>query len=141
MDEQGKVVGSMREMTLIGKRLFGGPEQLNTINYMAGSWSSANFLDASFIGFLPISGEWNWGVEIDGVPCCAVHLFRTRPDFYWGDDERDTLEYATENPWVLMFFGSDNSSYFLRFPTREDALTVMSTMQSACSDNLLYFNS
>ena len=136
------------EIKLYGDRICGGPPQLNLINYMAHSWlrldEKSNIRDGAFIGFLPILGDWtNWGVVISDTPCCAVHLVRTVSGFFWGDDPRDTAENAEANPWVMMFYGNDNSSCFLRFPTREAALAKLGTMKGvdAQAEEMLYYNS
>ncbi len=126
-------------------RLMSKLPTVNLINYMADGFSGGPFQEASFLGFLPITGEYsNWGVEIDGQTHCAVHLFRTIPGFVWGDDPKDTAENAIKNPWVLMFYGSDNSSCMIRFPTRKVAEARIAAMKSVShmgDPDMMYYNS
>lgn len=130
---------------LYGERICGGGYTLNLINYMAETWSRLkNMHEAAFIGFYPLLGNYTtWGVTISDTPCCAVHLMRSEPDFWWGDDHRDNAENSAKNPWILMFYGNDNSSCFLRFPERKDALDWLAAHKGVDfgAEEMLYYNS
>lgn len=80
-----------------------------------------NFADSRFLGWLKVDGVYHWGIELEGEPHVAVHVFKTPTGFFWGDDGLDTLDLAAEKPYVLMFYGSDNSSFFMRFAALEEA--------------------
>jgi hypothetical protein len=126
-------------------RICGGGDTLNLINYMAHTWSRMRDMhEAAFIGFYPLLGQYTtWGVLINDTPCCAVHLMRSNPDWFWGDDPRDTAANSALNPWVLMFYGNDNSSCFLRFPDRKAALAWLGDHQGVDfgSEEMMYYNS
>jgi hypothetical protein len=121
---------------------------LTLINYMARPFGTPERGDQTyFLSFVPINLEednWNWGVEIDGIACCAVHLVGpkgTGEPYWWGDDPRDTEENARANPWVLMFYGSDNSSWFSRYSTKEAALDAFKTLDTVYFHEHLSYNS
>ena len=103
----------------------------NTISYMSTTFSKSSTFDQhAFFGFLPVEGQYTWGVGIDGVDHVAVHVFGTPEGFCWGDDPKDTEEESRRRPWVLMFLGADNSSCFMRFKERETAVRHLSSMST-----------
>lgn len=128
---------------ILQNQITGGPDSIYLINHIAKPWGGPTFQDSLFLGFYPILGKHNWGADINGTPCAAVHLFRPIPGFYWGDDVRDTAEYAERNPWVLMFHGSDNKSCFIRFENRDHALKWIEDHEGVDADagELLFYNS
>src|SRR5207237_8164273 len=91
----------------------------NTINYMSKQWSSPGAgrprrTEFTFRGFLPIPWTWDsWGVILDDKGYAAVHIFEQ--DWHWGDNSGDSEELAKEKPWVVMFYGCDNASFYARF--------------------------
>lgn len=102
---------------------------VNLINYMSSPWPG--FYNHRFLGFVPISGGYDsWGIVLDNIRHCAVHSFKTREGFFWGDDPEDTAKLASEKPWVLMYYGNDNSSFFQRFITEKDAFDMFKTIES-----------
>ncbi len=138
-------------ITLYGDRICGGGDLINMINYMVDGFTDAGrasspFRESKFLGFFPILGQYtNWGVEIDGIRCAAVHLFKTIEGFAWGDDPRDTVENARAKPWVLMFYGTDNYSCFLRFGNRPEALKQLGKLAGIDPEDknlkMLFYNS
>lgn len=113
-----------------------------TINHMSHAFSPPTFLEHQFLGFLQIKGQRTWGVNLGENNYAAVHVFYTMPGFYWNDDPRDTLECATANPCVLMFLGCDNTSYMLRFKTKDAAVAYWSKLTAVeWTDKLLFYNS
>ncbi len=102
----------------------------NLVLYMTEAWTS--FGDShEFLGWKEITPGENWGCAMGGKQFTAVHVFDTstrdfingaKDVFHWGDDPQDTALLAHANPWVLMFYGSDNSSCFSRHPTRQAAI-------------------
>ncbi len=75
----------------------------------------------SFLGFTPIGGDYvAWGVEIDGSHYAATHLFLH--DLQWGDDRYDTEEISMTRPWVVMFLGGGDRSFYRRFETEDEAI-------------------
>lgn len=121
---------------------------LTMLNYMASPFGSPERGDQTyFLSFVPIDMEednWNWGLEIDEIACCAVHLVgpkATGEPFWWGDDPRDIEENARANPWILMFKGSDNSSWFSRYPSKEAALEAFRVLDKVNYRDYLSYNS
>lgn len=114
---------------------------VTSINYMSHGFSS--FEEHQFLGWLLVEGHYTWGIDLDGEPHVAVHLFRTPPGFYWGDGERDTLTLADKKPYVLMYYGCDNSSCFRRFTTSEEALAHHHLTNSVnwSDKELIFYNS
>jgi hypothetical protein len=117
----------------------------DTINHMAESWvRMRNATDAQFLGLYPITGVYTtWGVMLEDEDFAAMHVFKTKEGFYWGDDPADTAEHAERAPWVLMFYGNDNASYFLRFASREDAIewTAKNKSIDPNGPGVMYYNS
>ena len=93
---------------------------VTTLNRMSCLWREVP--THAFLGLVPIGGDYTaWGVDVEGVDYCAVHLFQQ--DFPWGDDEYDTKETASKRPWVVMFLGEGSRSFYRRFVTEEEATT------------------
>ena len=118
----------------------------NLLNYLSEPWPGGRTLVApsQYLGLLPIVGSYqNWGVLLDEEYFAGVHLFQTVPGFFWGDDPADTVEHGTAKPWVLMFYGTDNSSYFTRHATAEAARQWLQDNKAVDSNapGVMYFNS
>lgn len=123
----------------------------NLVLYMTAAWAS--FAGHEFLGWKEIEAGENWGAEMGGKSFAAVHVFDTSSldfkhgaddHFHWGDDPRDTAVYAHANPWVLMFYGSDNSSLFTRHPDYESAIDAFNTQVTPVSfshPELMFYNS
>lgn len=112
------------------------------------SWRQSFPDGYEFMGWRPCDDDYGWGIEMGGKNFCAVHLFDTSTykgpgskPFQWGDDPRDTIENAEANPWVLMFYGIDNTSFFSRHATKEDAVASFNNTHIANRENLLFYNS
>lgn len=120
----------------------------NIVEYMAErSWSRTFPQGYEFLGWKECD-ECGWGVDIGGKNFCAVHVFDTstyagpgKTPFCWGDDPHDTEPNAEANPWVLMFYGSDNSSWFSRHATKEDAIEAFHNTRIAEREHLMFYNS
>jgi hypothetical protein len=75
----------------------------------------------AFLGLTTIGGDYTaWGIEIEGTDHAATHLFLY--DTPWGDDPGDTEEVSVTRPWVLMFLGSEDRSFYRRFETEDEAI-------------------
>ncbi|MFZ3481635.1 hypothetical protein [Sphingomonas sp. 3-13AW] len=92
---------------------------VSTINRVTCQWRE-NATHA-FLGLAEIGGDYTaWGINVEGDYYAAVHLFLY--DVPWGDDPYDTEEVSTTNPWVLMFLGSGDRSFYRRYETEEEAI-------------------
>lgn len=111
---------------------------VSIISYMA----SQGGPDWKFLGFAPIDPIYDsWGVEINGVGYAGMYAFEERSRF--GDDGRETQAMITSKPHVLLFYGSDNSSYFKRFHTRKSLDRFVHDLVEINERkmNLLFYNS
>ena len=97
---------------------------LQTMNYMSSKFGS--FKGSKFLGFIPNTTGSPFGVFYDGADHTACHILYN--DWHWGDDQRETAELAAMNPWILMFLGCDNSSYMIRFETKDEALIYFNSI-------------
>jgi hypothetical protein len=72
-----------------------------------------------------------------------MHVFKPKEGFFWGDDPDDNAENAAKSPWVLMFYGSDNYSCFLRFASRERVTEWIAKNKSidTKASGVLFYNS
>lgn len=121
-----------------------------TIVYMTEAWQC--FHDAEFLGWKEVDPSYTFGTKMGmgGKDFTAVHVFNTGMDrcpgrenepFYWGDDPRDTKEAAIAKPWVLMFYGCDNSSCFQRFTTKEEAVAHYHEVKLVVASDYMFYNS
>ena len=114
---------------------------MNSINYMA------DFLNETrFIGFLPVSEKISyWTLNVDGTYFCALHLFREERNTIFSDDpvsEQKAIDKGKN--WLLVLYGTENTSYAKRFLTEKHALdwinkTKEKGLQSL--DGLFFYNS
>lgn len=65
-----------------------------------------------FLGFL--LDNYGIGVILDHQQFVAVHKMKQNWDW-----DKYTFEESIARPWVLMFQGCDNTSFYLRFETEE----------------------
>lgn len=110
---------------------------VTVISYMANVGK-----DWNFISFVPITGNYtNWGVDINGVNYAAMQW--REMVWTWGDDKRDTEENAKTRPFILLFQGSDNISYYKRFKTMKALTKYVDNMKDIDStdEGLLFYNS
>lgn len=92
---------------------------VSTINRITCQWRENP--THAFLGLTPIGGDYTaWGLFIEGEYYAAVHLFLY--DAPWGDDRYETEEIAITNPWVLMYMGAQDRSFYRRFETEEEAI-------------------
>tara|TARA_B100002019_G_scaffold279802_1_gene282072 strand:- start:721 stop:1101 length:381 start_codon:yes stop_codon:yes gene_type:complete len=114
---------------------------MNSINYMS------NFLkETRFIGFLPVAEKiGHWTLNVDGTYFCALHLFREERITVFSDDtvaEQKAINKGKN--WLLVLYGTDNTSYAKRFLTEKYAVdwinkTKEKGLQSL--DGLFFYNS
>lgn len=116
-------------------------DTLNIVNYM----SQFQRDDFDFLGFIKLHENWgyNWGSTLDNCQVVAVHLSRdrvTRP--ICDDSERELNDIKKQKYWVLMFYGSDNTSYAKRFKTEKAAMEYFQKNDKLTrSEGLIYYNS
>jgi hypothetical protein len=117
----------------------------NTLNYISQQWPRGKLVgQPQYLGLVPIVGKYqNWGVQLEGEYFAAAHLFQTAPGFCWGDDPADTAEHADAKPWVLMFYGTDNASYFTRHATSFAAHQWLQNAKTIdyAAPGVMYYNS
>lgn len=107
-------------------RVFPQYDTVTTINYMVKPWALSS--ENTFRGFIPIIDQFdNWGVNLDDVRFAALHVFKYDRD--WGDDPRVTDFDAKMKPFVAMFKGDDDNSYYCRFETLEMAEEFAKTVE------------
>jgi spore cortex formation protein SpoVR/YcgB (stage V sporulation) len=120
-------------------------ETADSINYITEQRAFTGIVgQAVSLGLMPILGLYqNWGVKLGDEYFAGTHLFQTEPDFYWGHDPLDTPEYTAANPWVLLFSGTDNASYFCRHPSSEAAMRWLRDNKAVVTDavGMMYYNS
>lgn len=123
-------------------------EMGNSVLYMTErSWAKSFPEGHEFLGWRPCE-DGGWGIDMGGKNFCAVHVFNTDSyagpgdtTFFWGDDPLDTHENSRANPWVLMFYGIDNTSFFSRHATKEDAIASFNNTHVAKREHLMFYNS
>lgn len=72
----------------------------------------SNFDNHKYLGLIENTSDYNnLGVSIDGKDYVSLHIFRSTVD--WNHEDAD------KKPWVLMFVGSDDISYYYRFYTEK----------------------
>jgi len=88
-----------------------------TINHVCHKWQRE---DSEFLGFIETDPEiYNYvGVTYEGLCFVAVHVFKEDSPLY---GEKLQPDQKKLKPYVLMFYGTDNSSYYLRRDTLEQA--------------------
>lgn len=92
---------------------------VNSINYMSHGYMG--FDDHDFLGFISIVlNNYQFGVNILGKNYAACHVFLA-PE-WWGDSMPEDSPLRKKSPWVLMFMGIDDASYYARFRTKQDAI-------------------
>ena len=112
---------------------------VNIINYMAHGF--LGFREHDFLGFLPITHEnyQFFGANINGKSYTACHVFYSTLVY---DDPKDID--GSKNPYILMFYGSDNSSYYTRFATKQEAIDFFNKIDSfdeKVYQNCYFYNS
>lgn len=112
---------------------------INTINYMSKTGSG------TFIGFFPISGNYcTWGVEINEQYCCAVYLMEETTRNVSDHQDLENLYISVGLDLPVLFYGSDNTSYIMRFKDAEDAYSWLRENESFNAletDGACYYNS
>jgi len=119
------------------------------INYLSDNFHSLDE-ENSFVGFIQIPNEkytliYNNNTlshiaaqNDDGELFVAVHLFKAEREFFDPESEENFIE----KPYIVLFYGTDNSSYGKRFVTKEEALQFIKLGYLAGIDqNLDYYNS
>ena len=92
---------------------------VSTINRVTCQWRENP--THAFLGLSPIGGDYTaWGLHIEGDYYAATHLFLY--DVPWGDDAYDTEEISVTRPWVVMFIGSEDRSFYRRFESEDEAI-------------------
>jgi len=105
---------------------------VSTINRISCQWRENP--THSFLGFSHVGGDYvAWGVAIDGEHYAASHLFLY--DMQWGDDPHDTDEMSMMRPWVLMFMGERDRSFYRRFETEDEAIAHFEGIDSVYFDD------
>ena len=88
----------------------------------------------AFLGLAPVGGDYTaWGIPISGNSYCAAHLFSQ--DFPWGDDDYDTVDTAKVRPWVIMFLGYEDRSWYRRFETEAEAIAHFERLDAVRFDD------
>lgn len=91
---------------------------INLINYCTHGWHS--FREHRFLGFIPTHPDVVKCLEIEGTNYIACHVFHLDKIYAYG--KKDDGKSCVKKPYILMFMGNDDLSYFLRFETRNKAL-------------------
>ena len=96
---------------------------VNLINYM--SHGFIDFKDHSFLGFIPIDYDGvNIGVKINNKKYTACHVFYTTVSYGYDD------EGIKDKPYILMFYGVDDTSYYLRFNLKQEAIDYFNNIKT-----------
>ena len=109
---------------LYGHHKSSDEDLVNSINYMSHGY--IGFVSHAFLGFIPIVlDDYHFGVNIGDKNYTACHVFLS-PDG-WGDSCTDQIKKV--KPWVLMFMGIDDISYYTRFRTEQDAVDYFNNIE------------
>lgn len=111
-------------------------EVANLINYM----SSGD----TFYGFVNISpDDFNWGVEINGEAFCAVHILPKSLTTLSDEPEKEAEAINKGHVFPVLFYGSDNTSYLMRFKLEETMGHVLQDMEhfDRFEETCYYYNS
>lgn len=111
---------------------------VNIINYMS------QFTDEfKFLGFIELDESFNhWGTTINGVPVVAVHVSLTPMSRLRSDDPLEQQDLDSGKLWVLVLYGSDNTSYLKRFLSKDQAVKWFHKTTKVVHDNRLrWYNS
>lgn len=96
------------------------------------------FLDWQCYGILRIAGPHNFGIELDGIPVCAVYGSMSALDLV-ADDPREGPQIESGLTAAILFRGINGSSYVRRMtPDQFDDLVIADFKQEADD---LYYNS
>lgn len=121
-------------------KLIKSSQTMNLVNYMA---SPLLFGDTTFLGFLKIHESLSpFGIDIDNQCFCAVHILNEKRIRIFSDDKREQTLIDQGYNFVLILYGSDNTSYVKRFKTKEDAIKWFQKSEELhYSDDLFWYNS
>jgi hypothetical protein len=116
----------------------------NMLNYLAKPFYTDN--SSEFYGFIPLNKDsyCSWGLLVEGEVICAVHLLGVKPNCV-GDNptkEQKLIDIGLE--YVVMFYGTDNCSYLVRFNNKSTALMYLDSLQVFDVDSepcAVYYNS
>ena len=99
---------------------------LNTIAYMAKSFNRPGW---HLSGFKELRGAYiNWGVKIEGKWFAAMHYSNTPILTVVSEHETTEQEIISEgNIYPVMMYGSDNTSYVIRFKTEQERNVFMTS--------------
>ncbi|AFN37331.1 hypothetical protein PVA8_315 [Vibrio phage PVA8] len=115
---------------------------MNMVNYM-----SSQFVQGTiFLGFMPITApddSWGMNVPESDHRWCAVHLFDSEQQATRSDEEeREQKRINKGYEWLVVLYGTDNTSYMKRFKRREDAIAWFFNEESVKTlDGLFFYNS
>jgi hypothetical protein len=96
---------------------------INSVNYLLSRHRVREEL--TILGFAQCHNELLYHVceKSDGLYYVLLDVFKEDTGEYFEGD-RNNLDHCKTHPWVLMMVGIDNSSYYLRFSTKIDALST-----------------
>ena len=111
----------------------------NLVNYMTCAGRHAKFL-----GFLPINAKLDyWGIRFDdgGAAYCAVHLYEYCSHFMSEEEKREKKDIDAGKQTVLVFYGTDNTSYIRRFDSVTRAMKWFEKAEEVDPDDCMWRNS
>ena len=104
----------------------------NTLAYML-----SGFRNWNCYGLVRIAGPHNFGVDVDGVPMCAVYGLRESLEVESEETNKEQDQIDAGKTAIILFYGSDNSSHMRRMTPEEfDALVLYE--HSYQKDDLFY---
>lgn len=117
---------------------------LNTIAYMS---SAFNRQDWRRVGFKKLDGAYvSWGVKVGDDYYSAMYVSSAANTKVISDQEAfEKPQIAFGRVFPIMLFGSDNTSYVIRFKTEEEVQAFISSEEpfncNAGTPTALYYNS
>lgn len=118
---------------------------MNLVNYMSKPFAcgirntNRNF---TFLGFIPLKDDY-FGLVSNNVNYAAIHVSNESVRVIRSDEEeREKKMIQSGKSWLVIIYGSDNTSFMKRFDSERRMLNwVENTKQLVRDDSWLYYNS
>jgi hypothetical protein len=107
-------------------------ETANLINYVSYAWT--DYKEHVFLGFIENISDYVIGVSIEGGNYIPVHCWYQ--DTPRADGDLSDKESCIKKPYILMFMGDDDCSYFKRFETKDEALAWYFDTENITNDTI-----
>lgn len=110
----------------------------NLINYMTASNEN------SFYCLIKLSSDDDyWGITLDGERFCAAHILEKTHRVLSDHEEAEKEAIKKGKLFPVLFYGTDNTSYLMRFVTKAQAKKFLDEIEefSSFDHETFYYNS